>query len=494
MLGGQKLRIPKYTELKRGDKVWALKTEDWWSLWIGLILFFLGFAVLSGIDAVGWLPGPVKWIDLGKSIKIPGYPGAPLAPLMIGGWAFITALLCIAAKFMEKNMKRFVVAFSIIYWITWACWLFPHHAYLSATPLDYARFGISGSAMLGGGAAYLVALAVGFFIGNVLRKQAAFLREASLPEMFIKIAIVLLGIKVGIKTFAAMGVVGQIIGLTACSVVGAYLIIWPITYIVSRKLFKLGRDLSAVLSSGLGVCGVSAAIATTGAIRAKNVFPVMVTGAIVIFAVAELVAFPFLGAHFFWDNPLVPADWFGLAIKTDGAEAAAGALLEQLIIPRAALHGIEYEEGWILTTAVSSKIFIDLFIGIWAFVLAVIWVYWIRRVPGEKVEKAELWYRFPKFVIGYFVTFLVLLFIGLGAPEIMSSLKTSMGPLQDTYRHLFFMLTFVAIGINTDVRALLQEHVGRVFGAYAFNLFVIVIWIGLAIALTFFSGFLPPIK
>lgn len=483
------MRIPELAELKRGDKAWALKTEDWWALWIGLFLFFLGFVILAGVDIVGWLPGPAKWMDINKAIV----GGHPLAASMIGGWIFITALLCIAAKFLEKNTKRFFVAFSIIYWITWACWLFPHHAYLSATPLDYEKFGISNSAMLGSGAAYLIALVVGFFIGNILRKQAAFLREASLPEMFIKIAIVLLGIKVGLMSFKAMGMVGMIVGLTACSVVGAYLIIWPISYIVSRKLFKLGRDLSAVLSSGLGVCGVSAAIATSGAIRAKTIYPVMVTGAIVIFAVAELVALPFFGAHFFWDNPLVPADWFGLAIKTDGAEAAAGGLLEELVITRAALHGVNYEEGWILTTAVSSKIFIDLFIGIWALVLAVIWVYWIRRVPGEKVERGEVWYRFPKFVIGYFATFLVLLFISLGAPEVMHTLKASMEPLQHTYRHLFFMLTFVAIGINTDVRALLRERIGRVFGAYAFILFVIIIWIGLAIAFTFFSGFLPPL-
>jgi uncharacterized membrane protein YadS len=482
--------MAKYAELKSGDKAWALKTEDWWALWIGLFLFFLGFVSLAGVDIVGWLPGPTKWVDISKAIV----GGQPLVASMIGGWIFITALLCIAAKFLEKNTKKFFVAFSIIYWITWACWLFPHHAYLSATPLDYEKFGISNSAMLGSGAAYLVALAVGFFIGNVFRKQAAYLREAALPEMFIKIAIVLLGIKVGIQCFTAMGAVGQILILTACSVVGAYLIIWPISYVVSRKVFKLGRDLSAVLSSGLGVCGVSAALATSGAIRARTIFPVMVTGAIVIFAAAELVAFPFFGAHFFWDNPLVPADWFGLAIKTDGAEAAAGGLLEQLVLTRAALHGVNYEEGWILTTAVSSKIFIDIFIGIWAFVLASIWVYWIRRMPGEKVKKAEMWYRFPKFVVGYFATFLVLLFIGLRSPEVMGTLNASMGSLQHTYRHLFFMLTFVAIGINTDIRALLQERVGRVFGAYAFNLFVIIIWIGLAIALTFFSGFLPPLR
>jgi uncharacterized membrane protein YadS len=486
------MRIPKYAELRQGDNAWALKTEDWWALWVGLFLFVLGFVSLAGADLVGWMPAPATWVDLQQSIKAPS--GAPLTLLMIGGWLFITALLTVAASFMERDTKKFVISFSVIYWITWACWLFPHHARLAATPLDYEKFGISSSAMLGSGAAYLVALAVGLLIGNVFRRQAAYLREAALPEMFIKIAIVLLGIKVGLLCFKATGMVGTIIGLTACSVVGAYLIIWPLSYLISRKLFKLGRDLSAVLSSGLSICGVSAAMATTGAIRAKAVYPVMVTGAIVIFAVAELVAFPFFGAHLFWDNPLVPADWFGLAIKTDGAEAAAGGLLEELVLAKAALNGVQYEPGWILATAVSSKIFIDLFIGVWAFVLAIVWVYWIRRRPGEVVPRAEIWYRFPKFVLGYFATFLILLGLSLSAPDTLGSMASSMGSLSGAYRHLFFMLTFVAIGINTDVRSLLHEHVGRVFGAYAFILFGIIIWIGLAIAFTFFNGFLPPIK
>lgn len=487
------MTVPKSAELPRGSKFWALKTEDWWATWIGLIFFALGFVCFSGVDIVGWLPGPTTWMNPAKGLV----GGHPMAAAMICGWIFITGILCIAAYFMEKPMKRFIAAFSIIYWITWACWFFPHNAYLAATKPE--KFGIGGSAMLGGGAAYLVALAVGFFIGNVLRRQAAWLRPASMPEMFIKIAIVVLGIKIGLKCFEAMGIVGHILAITACSVVGAYLIIWPVTYYISRKLFRLGRDLSAVLATGMGICGVSAAIAASGSIKSRSEYPAMVIAAIVIFAVAELVLFPFMGAAWFWDNPIVPADWFGLAIKTDGAEAAAGGLLQQLAISKsaAAPEHATWESGWILTTAVCSKLFIDIFIGVWAFVLAWLWTYYVRRRPGERVERIEIWYRFPKFVIGFFATFLILLGISLASPQaghIMFEDPGSMTALEGTYRHLFFMLTFTAIGINTDIRALARSGggIGKAFACYAFCLFAVVIWIGLGIAYAFCNGFLPP--
>jgi septal ring factor EnvC (AmiA/AmiB activator) len=55
--------------------------------------------------------------------------------------------------------------------------------------------------------------------------------------------------------------------------------------------------------------------------------------------------------------------------------------------------------------------FIDIFIGVWAFILAWLWCAKIECKPGEKVTAAEIWYRFPKFVIGYVLTFFILLVI-----------------------------------------------------------------------------------
>ena len=75
------------------------------------------------------------------------------------------------------------------------------------------------------------------------------------------------------------------------------------------------------------------------------------------------------------------------------------------------MTGVVYAEGWITMTATTVKMFIDIFIGVWAFLLAIIWCAKIECKPGEKTSAIEIWHRFPKFVIGYLLTFVILLMI-----------------------------------------------------------------------------------
>jgi len=134
----------------------------------------------------------------------------------------------------------------------------------------------------------------------------------------------------------------------------------------------------------------------------------MVSSLVVIFAVVELLLLPFLAQAFLWQEPLVAAAWMGLAVKTDGAAIASGAITDALIRAKALEHGIHYEAGWMLATTTTAKMFIDVFIGVWAFLLALIWVYRIDKREGDTVRFSEIWQRFPKFVLGYFLTFAVI--------------------------------------------------------------------------------------
>lgn len=52
------------------------------------------------------------------------------------------------------------------------------------------------------------------------------------------------------------------------AIIAAYLIYWPISYLISHKVFKLDIKWTATLASGVSICGVSAAIATAAAIGA----------------------------------------------------------------------------------------------------------------------------------------------------------------------------------------------------------------------------------
>ena len=95
----------------------------------------------------------------------------------------------------------------------------------------------------------------------------------------------------------------------------------------------------------------------------------------------------------------------GLAIKTDGAAVAGGGIAESLIMAKAAAEGIRYQPGWILGVTATVKVFIDIFIGIWAFVLGYIWTNHINPTPdADKARASEIWQRFPKFIIGFVAT------------------------------------------------------------------------------------------
>ena len=155
-------------------------------------------------------------------------------------------------------------------------------------------------------------------------------------------------------------------------------------------------------------------------------------------------------------------------------------------------EGILWDEGWILSAAIMTKIWIDMFIGIWAFVLAVVWIRYIERQEGEKVPKSEIWFRFPKFVIGYFFAWFLVMGIGLTNLISLENLEFGMKPVEGSLRKFFFMLTFTSIGIVTDFRELAREGLAKLAAAYGVILTFIIIPLGIFIAWLFHHGMLPP--
>jgi len=237
---------------------------------------------------------------------------------------------------------------------------------------------------------------------------------------------------------------------------------------------------------------VSAAIATGGAIRARPIIPVLVSSLVVIFAVVEVLILPFLAQTFLWREPLVAGAWIGLAVKTDGAAVAGGGITESLILAKSAAEGVTYQPGWILGTTATVKVFIDVFIGIWAFVLGYIWTNHIN-VTSDKAKIAEIWQRFPKFILGFVLTFVVGLYLALGTPaDIASKVPVAIGEA-NTFRVIFFILTFFSIGVLSNFKKLWQEGIGKLAAVYVISLFGFVIWVGLIISWLFFSGIKPPL-
>jgi uncharacterized membrane protein YadS len=332
---------------------------------------------------------------------------------------------------------------------------------------------------------------VGLVVGNFFPAVARWLTEAARPEWFIKTAIVILGASLGIKASGATRLVETIMFRGLAAIIEAYLIYWALVYFVARRFFGFSREWAAPLASGISICGVSAAITTGAAIRARPVIPVMVSSLVVVFSVVELILLPLAARTWLAHEPMVAAAWMGLAVKTDGAAVSSGAVTQALFSSEPAA-----EQGLMLLTTTTVKVFIDLFIGVWAFVLAVVWVYGIEHEPGQKVPLAEIWHRFPKFVFGYFLTFAVLLAVGAAWPVLIGTDK-SPGPLRsgigevDLFRGYFFVMTFFSIGLVSNFKKLWAEGLARLAAVYIVCLFGFVIWIGLVISWLFFHGYIP---
>lgn len=408
-------------------------SEDWLSFWLAIIIFLISLLSYAGIDPLGWVVSTKVWTDPSKAMaptgkvyqsvkgeitKIDGNKitikkpdgkeeaitvadptkytvGDTYEKKGLSGFASLVltyialaVIFSIAVVFMRANIVKFNLGFFFIFWLSYLCWFIGHYAYFAAT--DAKKFNIPWSLKLTGEGGFIFALLLGLIVGNFFRGFAKFMGEALRPEFYIKTGIGLMGALLGLKSAQAFGLASAVLFRGLCAIIEAYLIYWALVYWIARKWFKFSKEWAAPLASGISICGVSAAIATGGAIKARPVVPIMVSSLVVIFAVVELIILPFFAQAFLWKEPMVAGAWMGLAVKTDGAAFASGAVVDALVRAKAeTAAGIKYEPGWLLMAASTTKLFIDIFISIWAFILAYIWCAKIECKPGEKlaVEK-----------------------------------------------------------------------------------------------------------
>jgi len=143
--------------------------------------------------------------------------------------------------------------------------------------------------------------------------------------------------------------------------------------------------------------------------------------------------------------------WMGGTIDATGAVAAAGAFLGEKA----------------LYVAATIKMIQNVLIGVIAFFVA---LYFTTRVEaaetGHKVGAIEIWYRFPKFVLGFIGASIIFSLIytsfnsqvgGMGPAMIDQGVVKGMG---DLFRGWFFCLSFVSIGLATNFRELKEHMVG----------------------------------
>jgi uncharacterized membrane protein YadS len=228
------------------------------------------------------------------------------------------------------------------------------------------------------------------------------------------------------------------------------LVAWVVTPIVvifmyffgTRVLKGISKTLVIVIAAATSVCGVSAAIATAGACRAKKEELTLAVGMTLIFTVLMMVFMPIVIKGMGMDT-IVGAAWMGGTIDSTGAVVAAGTMLGKEAMDVAAV----------------VKMIQNVLIGLVAFVVAVLWVTRVDRNPSApKPTPMEIWYRFPKFILGFVAASVVFSFI-LTPVLGDDSVDTILG-ISKSFRGYFFCLAFVSIGLESNFKELAKQMVG----------------------------------
>jgi uncharacterized membrane protein YadS len=203
------------------------------------------------------------------------------------------------------------------------------------------------------------------------------------------------------------------------------------------------KPLVITLAAATSVCGTSAAIATGAAAKAKKTDLSLAVSVSIIFTVLMMVFEPLiikaLGLGEIMGGALI-----GGTIDSTGAVAVAGTALGETA----------------QTVAVLVKSIQNILIGFIAFAVAVFFTSHVEKgEKGEsKVTAAEIWYRLPKFIIGFFVASLVASFVArpLLGGESVSAINTVL----DQYKNWAFVLAFTSIGLDTNFRELKDQFQG----------------------------------
>jgi uncharacterized integral membrane protein (TIGR00698 family) len=280
----------------------------------------------------------------------------------------------------------------------------------------------------------LFSLLLGLFISNVLYVPS-WVKPFIQTELYVKIGLILLGTSIIFQDVLKAGSLGL---LQSVMVV---LVVWQFSFWLCKQ-FKLDDELRTMLSSAVAICGVSAAIATAGAIKGDGKKLSYVISLVLITAIPMMILMPY-AAKAMNLSPAVAGAWLGGTIDTTGAVVAAGTVLG--------------EEA--LTYATVVKFSQNVLLGLAAFAISIYWTI-TQNKTQEKPSVGVLWERFPKFVIGFIVASLLFSFVL--PTDTVASIKGSLKSIQT----IWFALAFTCIGLETKFTDIFKLENGK--PAYAF--------------------------
>ncbi|MGD1986608.1 MAG: putative sulfate exporter family transporter, partial [Desulfobacterales bacterium] len=294
-------------------------------------------------------------------------------------------------------------------------------------------------------------------ISNIF-KVPKILKAAGQTEFFIKIGLVCMGATIMFSVVLKAGIFGVAQAVLVATAV------WFGTYWICRK-FKVSERFSSIIATANAICGVSASIAAGGAVQGDPKEVSYMVAWVLVCAVVLILVMPPIAV---WLD--LPTNWGGAwvggVIDNTGAVIAAGEILRDKAgnPSKAAVNA-----------AAMVKMAQNVMIGLVAFLMALWATFSLEKKEGaEAPGLSEVWYRFPKFVIGFMVaSFFVSFFV---EPTMGNKAAKAVSKACKSYRSWFFAICFVAIGLETDFKELVTVGGGRPAIAYWISQTANAIW------------------
>ncbi|WP_259067673.1 YeiH family protein [Mucilaginibacter sp. X4EP1] len=418
--------------------------EDWWAVWLGLGIVIVAYAFYISGSSISWIAvSPAKWSTLSQLAAQFSKNGIRYVALLS---AFLV-LFTIVISFIGQKPKAFILSFIFIFIISTVIY--------AAGNWDQAnKYNLEPP---------LVALALGLFISNVIGLPR-WLDAGFRVEFYIKLGIVLLGATLPFTLIIWAGPVA----ILQASIVS--LVTFLVIFFAARKL-GLDHRLAAVLGAGGAVCGVSASIAVAGAVRAKKEHPPIAISLVVFYAIILIFLLPLVARAIHLPTGVAGA-WIGTSEFADAAGLAAAQSYGGLAGSHLGIAGTA--EQALASYTLIKVIGRDIWIGIWSLVLALIAVtVWERSETNSKVEVGQVWWRFPKFVIGFLVASVLttLIIHAHSLADYNKLVKPSLILPITALRTWVFTFSFLSIGLTTRFRELAAAGI-KPFAAFTFGVIV----------------------
>ena len=340
-----------------------------------------------------------------------------LLPLVMKNHLYMSLIIGLLAYlgylFMgNKDKGGFILSFIVVYVLAWLAEYIAGLSPIKTIGLESVFF----------------AVLIGLFIRNTFGLPK-WLAPAVKSEYYIKAGLVILGSSILFNEIMRAGSLGMLQGIIVVFSV------WYFSFWVSTRAFRIDKEMSMLLSSSVSICGVSAAIATSGAIKGDPRKLSFVISLVLIVAIPMMYLLPFL-AKWMGLSEEVAGAWLGGTIDTTAAVVASGKFI-----------GETAEQYSVIIKSAQNVL-----LGVAAFAIS---IYWSYKGTNSDIRPSGsvLWDRFPKFVLGFLIASLIFSFAFDADTGKELSRVANRGA-----RGLLFSLAFVCIGLETDFRYIFKKE------------------------------------